>query len=118
LNYELFSPPYLFRGARPTLTGFTPAVVGYGQTLQLDTPDGASIRKVTFIRNGSVTHAFDQAGRLVPLAFAPVGGGISVTLAASRIWSGGTPKVAAAMRYTSGAGLRRRTRSTDSTCSK
>jgi len=84
LNYELFSPPYLFRGARPTLTGFTPAVVGYGQTLQLDTPDGASIRKVTFIRNGSVTHAFDQAGRLVPLAFAPVGGGISVTLPASR----------------------------------
>ena len=31
-----------------------------------------------------MTHAFDQAGRLVPLAFTPVGGGISVTLPASR----------------------------------
>jgi len=84
LSYELFSPPYLFHGARPALTGLTPTVVGYGQTLQLDTPDGASIRKVTFIRTGSVTHAFDQAGRLVPLAFAPVSSGISVTLPASR----------------------------------
>src|SRR5256884_2648286 len=75
LSYELYSPPYLFRGARPTLSGFTPAVVGYGQTLQIETSDGASITKVTFIRTGSVTHAFDQAGRLVPLAFAAGGRG-------------------------------------------
>jgi hypothetical protein len=84
LSYELFSPSYLFRGARPTLTGFTPTVVGYGQTLHVDTPDGASITQVTFIRTGSVTHAFDQAGRLVPLAFAAESGGISVTIPASR----------------------------------
>jgi len=84
LSYELFSPPYLFRGARPTLTGFAPTVVGYGQTLQVDTPDGASIAKVTFIRTGSVTHAMDQAARLVPLTFAAVSGGISVTLPTSR----------------------------------
>jgi hypothetical protein len=84
LSYELFSPPYLFRGARPTLTGFTPTMVGYGQTLHVDTPDGVSITKVTFIRTGSVTHAFDQAGRLVPLAFAAESGGISVTIPASR----------------------------------
>src|SRR5437588_9497978 len=71
-------------GARPTLTGFAPTVVGYGQTLQVDTPDGASIAKVTFIRTGSVTHAMDQAARLVPLTFAAVSGGISVTLPASR----------------------------------
>src|SRR5204862_4687687 len=83
LNYEMYSPPYLFRGARPTITGLTPAVVGYGQNLVVDTPDGASIAKVTFIRTGSVTHAFDQAGRLVPLAFAPVSGGVSVTLPGS-----------------------------------
>src|SRR2546429_1702914 len=78
LSYELYSPPYLFRGARPTLSGFTPAVVGYGQTLQIETSDGASITKVTFIRTGSVTHAFDQAGRLVPLAFAAVRRGLPV----------------------------------------
>src|SRR2546423_11288235 len=39
LSYGLFSPPYLFRGARPALTGFTPTVVGYGQTLTVGTPD-------------------------------------------------------------------------------
>ena len=83
-NYELYSPPYLFRGARPSVTGFTPTVVEYGQTLFLDTPDGADIAKVTFIRTGSVTHAFDQATRFVPLAFSQVTGGLSVTLPVSR----------------------------------
>jgi galactose oxidase len=82
-NYELYSPPYLFRGARPGLTGFTPTVVGYGQPLFLETPDGADIAKVTFIRTGSVTHAFDEATRFVPLAFSQVSGGLSVTLPAN-----------------------------------
>ena len=84
LSYELYSPPYLFRGPRPRLTGSTPAVVGYGQTLNVATPDGASITNVTFIRTSSVTHAFDQAARLVPLAFSQVSGGLSVTLPARR----------------------------------
>ena len=83
-NYELYSPPYLFRGARPSITAATPAVVGYGQTLSVSTPDGAAVTKVTFIRIGSVTHAFDQSARLVGLAFAPASGGLSVTLPASR----------------------------------
>jgi len=84
LSYELYSPPYLFRGARPSLTGFTPTVVGYGQTVRVETPDGASVTQVTFVHTGSVTHAFDQAARLVPLAFSQVSGGLSVTLPASR----------------------------------
>jgi hypothetical protein len=83
-NYEVYSPAYLFRGARPVITGATPATVGYGQTLTVGTPDGASITKVTFIRGGSVTHAFDQGQRLVPLTFTQTGGGLSVTLPASR----------------------------------
>ncbi|HVH10534.1 MAG TPA: DNRLRE domain-containing protein [Gemmatimonadales bacterium] len=84
LSYEIFSPPYLFLGARPSITGATPAVVGYGQTLFVGTPDAATIAKVTFIRLGTVTHAFDQSGRLVPLVFAPAAGGLSVTLPAAR----------------------------------
>jgi hypothetical protein len=81
-NYEIFSPPYLFRGARPTVTGTTPALVGYGQTLFFETPDAAGIAKVTFIRHGSVTHAFDAGQRLVPLSFSPGAGGLSITLPA------------------------------------
>lgn len=56
----------------------------YGQTLFVETANGASIAKVTLIRSGSVTHAFDQGARLVPLSFSLVPGGLSVTLPASR----------------------------------
>jgi hypothetical protein len=83
LNYEIYSPPYLFKGARPAVTGVTGAV-GYGQTLTAQTPDGAGIAKVTLIRFGSVTHAFDEGQRLVSLTFSQVSGGISVTLPTSR----------------------------------
>jgi hypothetical protein len=83
LNYEIFSPPYLFKGARPSVTGVT-GTVGYGQSLTVQTPDGASITKVTLIRFGSVTHAFDEGQRLVTLTYSLVSGGLSATLPASR----------------------------------
>jgi hypothetical protein len=85
LNYELYSPPYLFQGARPVISGATPDDVGYGQTFALATPDGPTIAKVTLIRSGSVTHAFDQAQLLVPLEFSQASGGLSVTLPVSRM---------------------------------
>ncbi len=37
-SVELFSPPYLFQGARPTISA-APASVGYGQTFFVGTPD-------------------------------------------------------------------------------
>ena len=83
LNYEIFSPPYLFKGARPAVTGVTGAP-GYGQVLTVQTTDAASITKVTLIRFGSVTHAFDEGQRLISLSFSSVSGGISVTLPSSR----------------------------------
>jgi len=83
-NYEVYSPPYLFQGARPVISGGMPDAVGYGQTLAVTTPDAASIAKVTLIRFGSVTHAFDQGQRLVPVSFSQVAGGLSVTLPSSR----------------------------------
>lgn len=83
LNFELFSPPYLFNGARPTISDSTPAVVHYGQTLVVQTPD-TGIAKVSFIRFSSVTHAFDQSARFVPLTFTVVSGGLSIGIPASR----------------------------------
>jgi hypothetical protein len=85
LNYELYSPPYLFRGARPVVSGATPDAVAYGQSLVVETPDGAGITKVAFIRSGSVTHALDWGSRLVPLSFSQVTGGLAVTIPASRM---------------------------------
>ena len=83
LNYEVFSPPYLFKGARPAVTDVTGSA-GYGQVLTVQTPDAASITKVTLIRFGSVTHAFDEGQRLISLSFSESGGAISVTLPTSR----------------------------------
>lgn len=83
-NYELYSPPYLFKGARPSFTGTLPTQVGYSQSLIVDTLDGATIAKVTLLGLGSVTHAFDQNSRLVPLSFTLAGSGISVTFPGSR----------------------------------
>jgi hypothetical protein len=84
LNFELFSPPYLFNGTRPVVSDSTPAIVHYGQTVVLHTADTSSIAKVTFIRFSSVTHAFDQSARLVPLSFTVVTGGLSIDIPASR----------------------------------
>jgi len=84
LSYQIYSPPYLFRGARPTVTGVTPSAVTYGQVLTVETPDAIGIVKVTLIRNGSVTHAFDQAQLLVNLTFSQVSGGLTVSLPTSR----------------------------------
>jgi len=83
-NYELYSPPYLFNGARPTITGALPPSAGCGQTQVVNTPDGAGIARVTRIGHGSVTHAFDQNARLVPLSFSPAATGLTITFPASR----------------------------------
>jgi galactose oxidase-like protein/Big-like domain-containing protein len=84
LNYEVYSPPYLFKGPRPGINGPTPDAVTYGQTIDVPSPDAASITKVTLIRMGSVTHAFDQAQRLLPLNFSASSGRVSVTLPGRR----------------------------------
>jgi hypothetical protein len=74
---ELFSPPYLFKGARPTIAA-APATVGYGQSFFVETPDAAGIAKVSLIRLGSVTHAFDQNQRFNALTFSQAPGGLNV----------------------------------------
>jgi hypothetical protein len=75
---EVYSPPYLFKGARPTITS-APGVIPYNTHFTLGTPDAANIAKVTLLRLGSVTHAFNANQRYVELPFAPIGGGLDVT---------------------------------------
>jgi hypothetical protein len=43
-NAEIYSPPYLFKGSRPVISG-APAVVTYGQTFSVQTPDAANITR-------------------------------------------------------------------------
>ena len=77
-TYEIYSPPYLFKGARPTITS-APASVGYGQIFFVQTPDAANISQVTWVRLSSVTHAFNQNQRLLHLSFSQGTGGLNVT---------------------------------------
>ncbi|MET0623248.1 MAG: RICIN domain-containing protein [Pyrinomonadaceae bacterium] len=80
---EIFSPPYLFKGARPMLTN-APASVGYGQTFTVSTPHASSITKVTMVRLSSVTHSFNEDQRLATLPIVSVvSGGVNVTAPAS-----------------------------------
>jgi hypothetical protein len=75
---EVYSPPYLFMGPRPTITA-TPASVGYGQTFFVETPDAASITKVTWLGLSSVTHTNNMGQRINRLSSSPASGGLNVT---------------------------------------
>jgi hypothetical protein len=69
---EIYSPPYLFMGARPTITS-APVSMGYSQPLAISTPNAAEIGKVVLIRAPSVTHStsFDQRYITLPFASGP-----------------------------------------------
>ncbi len=79
---EVFEPPYLFKGPRPTITA-APTIVAYGETFPVGTPDPASITQVTWIRLSSVTHASNMNQRINRLNFLPVAGGLNVTAPSS-----------------------------------
>ena len=75
---EIYSPPYLFKGARPTITSAPPSVA-YGQSFFVGTPDAATISKITMLRLSSVTHAFNQSQYINELSFSQTTGGLDVT---------------------------------------
>jgi hypothetical protein len=77
-NHEIFSPPYLFKGARPTITS-APDNVSYNQVFSVVTPNAAQVTTVRWIRLGSVTHAFDASARANTLDFDISGGNVQVT---------------------------------------
>jgi hypothetical protein len=65
---QIYSPPYLFKGARPAIRR-APKKVAYGQTFTVETRDASRIAAVTWIRPGAVTHAFDMSQRFMRLKF-------------------------------------------------
>jgi hypothetical protein len=75
---EFFSPPYLFKGARPTISQ-APTAIQHNVTFFVGTPDAANIASVALIRTGAVTHFFDQNERYLPLTFTQTTGGLNVT---------------------------------------
>ena len=82
LSAEIFAPPYLFKGARPSIT-IAPASLTYGQAFTVTTPDAASIGSAVLITLGSVTHTDNMSQRFVPLSFTAGTGTLTVTAPAN-----------------------------------
>jgi hypothetical protein len=77
-NHEIFSPPYLFKGVRPTITA-APSTVNHGEVFEVATPNKAQVTDVRWIRLGAVTHAFDAGQLANTLSFTPTANGVNVT---------------------------------------
>src|SRR5713226_1557191 len=83
-HMEIYSPAYLFNAngtlaTRPTISGVTPGVIGYGTAFHVQTPDAASISSVVLMRAGAATHSFDMEQRLVGLSYTVGTGVLNVT---------------------------------------
>ena len=73
-SFEVWSPPYLFRGARPSVTRVQKGV-GYRETFDLTTPDAGLIESVLLLRTPSPEHANDSDQRSLKLEFTRTGPG-------------------------------------------
>jgi galactose oxidase-like protein/glyoxal oxidase-like protein len=78
---EYYTPPYLFNGARPTISA-APESATFGETFTVGSPDALNVTKVALLALSSTTHEFNQTQRYVPLVFTPTadGTGLSVTV--------------------------------------
>ena len=85
-TYQIYSPPYLSNGTRPTITS-SPATVSYGQQFTISTPDAANIQSVALIAPTATTHANNMTQRYVPLTFSIGSGSVTATAPASGNWA-------------------------------
>ncbi len=65
-NIEIYSPPYLFASARPTITAI-PALVHHGQTFVIESPDAPSLSRVVLMRPMAITHQTDGEQRMLEM---------------------------------------------------
>ena len=72
---ELFSPPYLQRGPRPTVTG-APEHADHGDTIELATT--GTVASVNLVSLGAMTHQSDMSQAFVPLDFTAGAGTLGV----------------------------------------
>lgn len=83
-SFEIFKPPYLFRGPRPRLTQVQSGIA-HGETFKIATPDAARITSVVLSRLPSVTHLADVDQRTIELEFTKTSNGtIEATTPESR----------------------------------
>jgi hypothetical protein len=75
-SFEIYSPPYLFRGDRPEI-GFAPAGVAWGSNFDITMKGTDEIGSIALIRTGSPQHGLDTDIRSVELEFTQQGNTLS-----------------------------------------
>jgi hypothetical protein len=71
-SFEVWSPPYLFRGPRPVIS-HAPAGVRWGERFTVTTPQADEIAEVVLIQVPSPQHVIDSDQRAVSLEFTRTG---------------------------------------------
>jgi hypothetical protein len=79
---EIYSPPYLYHGSRPTITG-APQDVSRGQTIHITTPDASAIKTVSLIRPSAYTHVTNLEQRSIELQGLATSDGLLVSIPTS-----------------------------------
>lgn len=77
-DYEIFSPPYLFKGPRPTIRT-APRDVLYGKAFTVTVAPGADVGRVTLVRLSSVTHGVNMSQNFYECSFKISGLTLTVT---------------------------------------
>ena len=79
---QIYSPPYLFKGPRPTISA-APGAATYGSTIPISTPNAGSISAVNLVSLGADTHQSDMDQHFVPLNFTQDSGDLNVQIPSS-----------------------------------
>jgi hypothetical protein len=80
---EIYTPPYLYRGSRPSLGG-GPQTIARGASGTFTSDHAASVKKVRLIRPSASTHVTDVDQRSIALDFRTSGNRITVTVPKNR----------------------------------
>ncbi|SFF24166.1 galactose oxidase-like domain-containing protein [Nitrosomonas sp. Nm166] len=83
LNGEIYYPPYLFKtdgsgelASRPEIIDAPTTMIGWDQSFSIEATD--NIAKVTLVRVGAATHAFDHEARFFELSIPQTGNIVTV----------------------------------------
>ncbi len=75
MRIEVFSPPYLFRGPRPSITA-APVEWRYGQAVEIGSPQAGALRWASLVLGGATTHSYDSSQRLVDVEITSQSNGV------------------------------------------
>lgn len=78
---QVYSPPYLFRGAQPVITA-APQNASYGQSFQIAT-NRSGMASAVLVAPSATTHGNDMHQRVVKLQVQQVAGGLNLTIPVS-----------------------------------